>query len=216
MKQRSLLGLILTLSLLAACAKQATAPNGPALGDSPTLTGTISNLDEAEVEGTDLIVKIENANGSVLAEGNVTIAGIFTIQLPGRQELEGELVEEDPQDNCSSGALTAEPKMYKSFGLKLVLYSNGQRVEDRLYYADGSLVGGQSETRYMFIDRDARVQGTCDTGVGIYSFELDMKEGWNSAILGLFPDGQSYGLRTAVPDSSFEWVIPVCQIGCPN
>lgn len=216
MKRLALLGFILILSLLAACAKQATPPSGPALGDSPTLTGTIANLEEAEVTGTALVVKVENLNGSVLAEGDVTAAGVFTVRLPGRQGLEGELVEEDPQDNCSSGTLTAEPKVYKSFGLKLVLYSDGQRVEEQLYYADGPLIGGQSEARYVFVNQDARVQGACDTGVGIYRFELDMKTGWNSAILGLFPDGQNFGLRTAVPDSSFEWVIPVCQIGCPD
>jgi hypothetical protein len=130
--------------------------------------------------------------------------------------LETDLLEEDLSANCLSDTLTVTPTTYEGLNLRLVLYSDGQQVAEQLSYANGPLIGGQSEVSYQFIDRDVTVKGSCDSGLGFYSFDMELKKGWNSVILGSFLDTSSFGFRTAVPDASFKWLLPTCQIGCPK
>ena len=219
MNRQLYLSIVTVLVILCGCSQNPVeAPNSSALGDSPTITGNISNLSDANLGGTSLKVKAELSSEpgtEVIAEGNVAANGDFSIKLPGISTLEGDLRERDPAADCASDTLTVTPEMYRGLGLRLILYSNNQYVE-QLIYANGPLVGGQNEVFYTFSDRDISIEGPCDTGVGIYSYDVDMKKGWNTVILGRFPDGLRYGLRTAVPDSSFKWPLALCTVGCPN
>ena len=220
MNRQLYLSIVTVLVILCGCSQNPIeTPDSSALGDSPTITGDISNLGDANLGGTSLKVKAEllgsDPGPKVIAEGDVAANGDFSIELPGIATLEGDLRERDPAAQCDSDTLTVTPEMYKGLDLRFRLYSNNQYVED-LIHANGPLVGGQSEVYYTFSDRDIKIQGPCDTGLGIYNFDVDMKKGWNTVILGRFPDGEKYGLRTAVPDSIYKWLLALCTVGCPN
>ena len=231
MNRRLYLSVVTVLVILCGCSqnpvdtpnpietpKPVETPNGPALGDSPTITGNISNLSDANLGGTSLKVKAEligsEPGTGVIAEGNVAANGDFSIELPGIATLEDNLYERDYGADCPYDTITAKPRKNRDVHLQLALYSNNQRV-DQLYYANGPLQGGQNEVVYTFSDRDISIKGTCAWGKFSTSFDLDMKKGWNTVILGRFPDGERSGLRTAVPDSSFKWQIPEC-FACPT
>ena len=182
------------------------APDSSALGDSPTITGNISNLSEANLEGTTLTVKAElnPAPGTgVIAEGNVAANGDFSIKLPGMATFEGDLQESVFENTCPYGTLTVTPETSKTVDLQLFLYSNDQRIA-QLYYVGETVDGELIEASYTFSDRDVLNKGTC----AWENFDVDMKKGWNTLIIGRFPDGETSGVRTAVPDSSFKWQIP--------
>ena len=216
MNRQLYLCVVTVLVILCGCSQnKVETPNGSALSDSPTITGNISNLSEANLEGTSLKVKAEigsDPGTNVIAEGNVAANGDFSIKLPGIATLEGDLQEIEinpPQDEPVECALTYTPEMYRRLGFRLKLYSNNQYVE-QLIHVNGPLVDEQNEVIYTFSDRDVSIQGSCESGDGIYSYEVEMKKGWNTIISGPFPDGERYGLRTAVPDSSYKWVLATC------
>lgn len=222
MNRQLYLSVVTVFVILCGCSQNPVeTPNSSALGDSPTITGNISNLSDAGVGGTSLKVKAEiysEPGPKVIAEGDVAANGNFSIKLPGIATLEDDLFVIDPTFDCVSDTLTVTPETFRGIGLlglrSFILYSNNQRVEE-VFYASETVDGGQNAVHYIFSDRDIKIQGPCDTGMGIYSFDVDMKKGWNTIIFGVFPDGERFGLRTAVPDSSYEWQIPRC-IGCPN
>ena len=216
MNRQLYLSIVTVFVILCGCSQNPIeTPNSSALGASPTITGNISDLRDANLGGTSLKVKAKIGfevpfGTDVIAEGNVAANGDFSIKLPGIATLEDDLEERDSAYYCDSDTLTVTPEMYRSTGfLWFMLFSNNQYVKD-LYYVNGTLVGGQNEVYYSFSDRDISIKGTCDYGDLSRSFDLDMKKGWNIVIAGRFPDGQRSGLRTAVPDSSFKWLLDPC------
>jgi hypothetical protein len=224
--------LLALLCLLSACASSSTTPDpkpGPAsaLGDSPTITGKIANLSEANLEGKTLTIKAKaNANTSaekIIAEGTVAADGSFSLKLPGEAPLTDSLAPikvENQQTQCGNTAefkLSVTPTFYKTTSLPtLELYADGTRVESLLHANGNTLAPPYSEVQYVFVDRDVNIQGVCqifETGKIIVS--QDLRKGWNTVILGPnAEDSNALDSRTAKPDNSFKWLITVCTIGC--
>lgn len=220
MSKRSALIVITLALMIPACSTNTFQPPPAwALGDSPTLSGTITNLAEAKVEGTSLVVKAKIRKGSgeekIIAEANVTAAGAFSLKLPGVSTLAADLEEITTtlplQYTCTD--VTLSPKTYKGILLSLFLYSNNQPVGGggSLLYTNGDLIIG-----YVLLDRDVITKYKCSFETAKNDADLDLKKGWNSFLTVLFPGPKPAKTYSGVPDSSYTWLAPVEQIPAPS
>jgi hypothetical protein len=183
-----------------------------------TLSSTISNLGEAELDPSQLTVKANiyiSGQKKVIAQSKVFANGGFTLELP---QLTIEQLSTDDFNPADCPDVTYSITTFKTNTLFLELYENDQPAygDGEIFYANGPLVGGQNQASYIFSDTDLSLVGKCDTGLGELDIDLNLKKGWNWIILGEFPDGERLGFFSAVPDSSYKWLVPVCTIGCSS
>jgi hypothetical protein len=220
--QKFLMSISLILMLVACSTSTPKTPTSD-LGDSPTLTGTISNL--AEVKGgvdiASLKVQAEVYNSSlgqdkVIGESTVSASGAFSMKIAGMSTIANDLQEFAFTfgDDCTD--VLVEPKTFNEAVLEVKLYSKGQPVESNgeIFYANGELLGGQNQVDFVFADRNVVAKASCGSGNNKFDVDINYKKGWNTHITGLFPDGKRRGFYSGVPDSSYKWIIPVCKIGC--
>jgi hypothetical protein len=203
-------------SVLSACTNTSQPLPPSALGDSPTLSGTISNLAEAKLNGTALVVKakIRTASGAekVIAEGTVTASGAFSMKLPGSNTLAADLQDFTvtlPEQQTCTGVI-ADPKSYKGVYLSLFLYSNNQPVGGSLLYTNGD-VG----VTYVFVDRNVVTKFSCSSDGAKTDFDFDLKKGWNSTLTVIFPGPNPSRTSSGVPDSSYQWLVLLEQNPVP-
>jgi hypothetical protein len=226
MKPLNILGKVASVLMfvcLAACTQESSKPKPEsALGDSPTLTGKISNLSEAKLGGKTLTIKarinIFTPSEKILAEGTVAADGSFSLKLPGEAALTDSLVtitEESQKVQCGSTpefTATVTPTSYKTINLAtLELYGDGKLVA-ALYHANSiNLAPPYSEVQYVFVDRDVSMKGVCEFFVNSKTnINEDLRKGWNSVIVGPdAKDSNALDIRNAKPDASFRWFIPV-------
>ena len=77
----------LTLLTVCVCHQPHNTRPASALGDSPTIKGTIANLAKAELDTSALTIKAvintKDSKEKVIAQGTVSSSGVFSIKLPG-------------------------------------------------------------------------------------------------------------------------------------
>ncbi len=106
--KKLILAILLSMLLLSCSESTPPLPTTPALGDSPTLTGTIANLKEAKLEGENLVVKAVIYSSSlkkekVIAQSTVNSSGIFSLNLPGISDIANDCTKasNDGSSSCS-------------------------------------------------------------------------------------------------------------------
>ena len=209
--------LLALLYLLSACAS--TPDPTSALGDSPTIKGTIANLAKAELDTSALTIKaLIGTNDSpekVIAEGTVSSSGVFSIKLPGLSVLASDLVKTSTNSTTYLWPCTEvenTPKEYNGARLFLKLYSNGQPVEE------GYIFYGSEDQRnrveYTFVDRDVVYKADCVIEDKTLNVNEKHKEGWNTVVATISSDEKQIKIFSGVPDSSFKWLIFICSSDC--
>lgn len=190
-----------------------------ALGDSPSITGKVANLEEAGLSGSDLELRVgyldyEDDSGAAFiesfAEASVAADGAFSVQLPGEAEMAPRLVDARPvvDEGCD---VTITPDTYKTYDSPYFgLYEGGRLADDGILIHTSDLDSNQ--VFYTYVDRDVTLEGTCTGGMlaGL-TFDIDMRRGWNTTIL----DFAALEFRSEKPDDTYVWLIPVCTVGCP-
>lgn len=192
-------------------AVETVSPNGApasALGDSPTLAGTIANLDEGNFAYTRLEAKMGRLTSEpeeVFAQGGVSDDGSFSLQLPGEAEVASHLFDAPTTlfgpglEECDLSLL---PAAYKTLGTPdVALYSDGEFVDRLLQTSDptGNFV------YYVYVDRDVTITGPCPRGMSAgFSFDLDLRKGWNTVVV--YFAGLAF--HSEAPGAGYAWVVP--------
>jgi hypothetical protein len=187
--------------------ESADAP-ASALGDSPTVTGTITNLGRGDFAGKALELKAGNFTAEpedIFALSPVADDGSFSLQLPGEAEMTPRLVDATPELFGDPGCdTTVTPEVFKLANApNFFLYVDGQLADDVLQTSGTNLKS--TIVAYYYVDRSVTVTGTCAGGdfVGL-EINIDMREGWNTVVLDL----TALTHRNEDLSEGYQWVIP--------
>lgn len=185
-----------------------------ALGDSPTLSGTISNYvnqgfgDEPRVLRAILPVGEEFDDVKVVARGQVTTTGAFTITLPGKATLGPELVGIDTLlgEGCLQG-VTVAPAGARASTLGLDVWAEGEVIGVPVMHATGLTSEAGALAVYLFTDTNVTLSGTAGAecyGVPSAGTAIDVKlvPGWNSLVL-----KGTKSLRNEKPGPELSWLL---------
>lgn len=184
-----------------------------ALGDSPTLTGTIADVADSKLSDTVLTIKLGAVSGpmDVLVQAPVAADGSFSVQLPGEAEVTPYLFDARPTlfgpgpEECD---LSISPAAYKTLGTPdFALYSDGQLVDRLLHTSDPN----SNFVYYVYVDRNVTIMGACTEGESAgFTLDIDMRKGWNSVVV----DFAVLEIRSEKPSESYRWLLPFCTFGC--
>jgi hypothetical protein len=195
-------------AVTATISESADAP-ASALGDSPTVTGTITNLRRADLAGKALELKAEGYSASpkddVFAASPVADDGSFALRLPGEAEMTPRLVDATPELFGDPGCdTTVTPEVFKLANApNFFLYVDGQLADDVLQTSGTNLTS--TIVAYYYVDRNVTVTGTCAGGdfAGLET-DIDMRKGWNTVVLDL----TALTYRNEDLSKGYRWVIP--------
>ena len=188
--------------------ESADAP-ASALGDSPTVTGTITNLSRGDFAGKTLELKAAGFSASpkddVFAASPVADDGSFALRLPGEAEMTPRLVDATPELFGDPGCdTTLTPEVFKLANApNFFLYVDGQVADDVLQTSGTNLTS--TIVAYYYVDRNVTVTGTCAGGdfAGLET-NIDMRKGWNTVVLDL----TALTYRNEGLSKGYRWVIP--------
>lgn len=189
-----------------------------ALGDSPTIAGTIANLGRGDLAGKRLELAFgqfaAGPTDDTFASSPVADDGSFSLRFPGEAEMTGRLFDAGPQAFSLPGCeTTVTPETFRLAGnLDFDLLVDGEPTAEvnRVRLDDPSLV----ETFYLYVDRDVRVSGTCAGGdyAGLVT-DIDLRKGWNTLVF----DYTALEFRNDPLGEGYGWLIPtLCGDDCPT
>lgn len=186
-----------------------------ALGDSPTLTGTIQNLaDVGATTGTLKLKAIAYGNDITdIAEGTVADDGSFSITLPGKSVMNALVAENPLLDGEACVPTTFTPNTTKGATLVLMLWDDVGELGGLLVFAPTVPNDFMSEARatasFSYLDTNSGLTGTLpkdcagfvepDTDLPV---NVTLREGWNSLVI-----DKTEGFINKKLDSSFVWGV---------
>ena len=187
--------------------ESADAP-ASALGDSPTVTGTITNLGRGDFAGKALELKAGGFSAGpeddVFATSPVADDSSFALRLPGEAELASLLIDATPELFGDLGCdTTVTPEVFKLANApNFFLYVDGQLADNVLQTSGTNLTS--TIVAYYYVDRDVTVTGTCVRGdfAGLET-DIDMRKGWNTVVLNL----NALTYRNEDLSKGYRWVI---------
>lgn len=180
-----------------------------ALGDSPTVTGTIANLGRGDFAGKALELKagyLTAVPEDVLAASPVADDGSFSLQIPGEAEMTPRLFDGRPEiflGGTLGCDVTLAPEVFKTASAQdFSLFVDGQ-LEEQVIQISAS--NPYILVVYLYVDRDVRATGACASGdfAGLET-DIDMRAGWNTVVLDL----TALTFRNEDLSAGYPWVIP--------
>lgn len=161
---------------------------GSALGDKPTVAGTV----EGWMKGTgyNVTVRLSKSKNPVatLGTGILDASGTFSLTLPGSDVVTPQLSEPEPiaDDGCKAQP-TVTPSNLRYASLVLVAQKTGAPIE---YVSLGTPTTKDSKPKpgdvaveYMYSDQDGSIVGEADCGEGTSvvkgTFNVHLSKGWN-------------------------------------
>ncbi len=180
-----------------------------ALGDSPTITGTIANLGRGNFGEKALELKAGVFSAGTVddtfATSPLTDDGSFSLQLPGEAEMVSRLFNGRPEvftlPNCDT---TITPESFKIAAAQdFILFVDGQLTDEVVQTSasdpDSTLVN------YYYLDRDVTAVGTCAGGdFAGFKTDVDLRRGWNTVVI----DFTALEVRNEDLSEDYWWVIP--------
>ena len=200
----------LALALLAACGVSGEST------DRQRLAGTVDNW-----PGGSGIVEARSYDDMgqplVFASGTITPQGTFSLTLPDKPS---GLVPFDGAscDDMSISTTDAQGNVFFSLEVLRDEQKIGTVVQaDALHSYDGS--SPSILVFRMYVDRDVRVTGTCDEGGilgGTFTYNLDLKAGWNAVMLRVIDvsrEHPKYTAETGAIPASVKWLYVAAPTG---
>lgn len=180
-----------------------------ALGDSPTISGTILNLGRGNFSGKVLELKAGQFTAGpedVYATSPVEGDGSFSLQLPGAAEMAPKLMIGRPEvffgypPECD---VTIAPKDFRlALAQDFFLFVNGQMMNKVIQTREGD---PYTLASHMYVDQDVRAVGSCVGGMlDGFEINIDLRSGWNLLVVDL----TALTYRNEDPGEGFRWVIP--------
>ena len=220
---KTFISALIVCALLDACTNTSipTTPTQPgsALGDAPTLTGSVANLAEGDLAGktlelyagTDRDADGELAPTEALVRATVAADGTFSLELPGEDVMTPHLVPGGNLDFAPPACnVTSTPSTYRVATLDVALYADGEPVGGNLVYANDP----QTNEAYLrYVDQNVTQKGGCTSGeLSGLKVVMELRKGWNTVVF----SAPELAYRTQALDASYRWFIPFCTVGCPE